>query len=83
MSFLCAKGFPKEKLVLVAMHHTFDPDYILPDNRNLEQFELSVDCLFFEKTGLYKCPRNKKAIKKICKTVITQVKHYYCVLLPL
>lgn len=84
MLSFCAKGLPHEKVVLVAMHHTFDPDYTLPGSRNLDfPVRLCVDCLFFEKEGLLRCPRNKNAVRTICEEVITQVKHYYRVLLLL
>lgn len=68
---------PKEnkwnKLVLVAMHHTFDKAYVLPQHRNIEGrgIELLVECLFHENTGLLKCPRNKEAQKKVCQEVST------------
>lgn len=53
-------------LILVTMHHTFNEDYIVPNHRN-STVALHVDCLFFEKRGLYKCPQNKMAIKMVRK----------------
>lgn len=58
-------------LVLVAMHHTFDKAYVLPQHRNIEgrEIQLLVECLFYENTGLLKCPRNKEAQKMVCQEV--------------
>lgn len=57
------------KVILVAMHHTFDRNYMLPRNRQLDHpaVILLVDCLFFEKEGLLPCQCNKEAKKMICK----------------
>ncbi|KAK6297435.1 hypothetical protein J4Q44_G00320180 [Coregonus suidteri] len=55
-------------VILVVLHHTFDPDYTVPDSSRLVtrgDVILTVDCLFHESKGLLVCPRNKKAIKKI------------------
>uniref|UniRef100_A0A3P8SJN7 Uncharacterized protein n=1 Tax=Amphiprion percula TaxID=161767 RepID=A0A3P8SJN7_AMPPE len=48
------------KVIVVAMHHTFDPNYTLPDMRRIENrsVKLLVDCLFHETKGFYKCARN-------------------------
>lgn len=68
---LC-KGLTKERIILVAMHHTFDPDYALPDNRKMNSsFKLLVNCLFYKDKGLFRCPRNKAAYKEVRKQVIT------------
>uniref|UniRef100_A0A3Q1GLE2 Uncharacterized protein n=1 Tax=Acanthochromis polyacanthus TaxID=80966 RepID=A0A3Q1GLE2_9TELE len=65
----------QRKLIVVAMHHTFDPNYTLPDTRQMDNksVKLLVDCLFHETKGFYKCARNTKARKSVCKKVITQV----------
>ncbi|KAM9494524.1 uncharacterized protein Hap1MRO34_004426 isoform 2-T2 [Clarias gariepinus] len=59
---------PKEKpVVLVVLHHTFDPEHIAPDSRlrvNNERVFV-VDCLFHEDKGLLKCPRNDDAIRAV------------------
>eukprot|EP00063_Salmo_salar_P085897 XP_014060732.1 PREDICTED: uncharacterized protein LOC106607840 [Salmo salar] len=55
-------------VILVVLHHTFDPDYTVPDSSRLMtrgDVILTVDCLFHESKGLLKCPRNKEAIRKI------------------
>ncbi|CAG5907638.1 unnamed protein product [Menidia menidia] len=57
------------KIILVAMHHTYDPNYTLPDHRNVDNCHVVkvVECLFFEKKGLLKCSRNKRAVKLVCE----------------
>ncbi|XP_055740951.1 uncharacterized protein LOC129825143 isoform X2 [Salvelinus fontinalis] len=55
-------------VILVVLHHTFDPDYTVPNSSKLvtrEDVILTVDCLFHESNGLPKCPRNEEAIRKI------------------
>ncbi|CAB1340215.1 unnamed protein product, partial [Coregonus sp. 'balchen'] len=55
-------------VILVVLHHTFDPECVVPDSSRLVtrgDVILTVDCLFHESKGLLVCPRNKKAIKKI------------------
>ncbi|KAA8581659.1 hypothetical protein FQN60_003240 [Etheostoma spectabile] len=56
-------------VILVAMHHTFDEDYTLPNHREQGYHKnvFLVDCLFFETKGLWKCPCNKKAVKMVRK----------------
>lgn len=68
-----SKGLEAKKVILVAMHHTFDEDYTLPNHRVLDNsaVTLFVDCLFFEKKGLLTCSRNKEAVKKVREEVIT------------
>lgn len=58
-----------KNIILVAMHHTFDKDYTVPSHRGIDNpgVILIVDCLFFERTGLLKCPCNKKAYKAVRK----------------
>ncbi|XP_071269440.1 uncharacterized protein [Salvelinus alpinus] len=55
-------------VILVVLHHIFDPDYTVPDSSRLVtrgDVILTVDCLFHESKGLPKCPRNEEAIRKI------------------
>lgn len=56
-----------ERVILVAMHHTFDKNYTLPNQRMLKHpaIALMVDCLFFEKKGLYNCSCNDKAVDTV------------------
>ncbi|KAK9530497.1 hypothetical protein VZT92_011993 [Zoarces viviparus] len=57
---------PDQKLILVAMHHTFDKDYIFPKTEQERcRVVLHVDCLFHEGTGLLTCPCNKEAVKMV------------------
>uniref|UniRef100_A0A4W6BP56 Uncharacterized protein n=1 Tax=Lates calcarifer TaxID=8187 RepID=A0A4W6BP56_LATCA len=66
------------KVIVVAMHHTFDPNYPLPNSRQTSRaVTLLVDCLFYEKKGFLVCSQNKMAVKKVCKEVITQVTHHF------
>uniref|UniRef100_M4A8L2 Uncharacterized protein n=1 Tax=Xiphophorus maculatus TaxID=8083 RepID=M4A8L2_XIPMA len=81
-------------VILVAMHHTYDPNYTLPDKRSCDNtaVKLLVEFLFFEKKGLLKCPRNSKAKKAIWKEHFCLIKDRQsvcrferkinCVLLP-
>ncbi|CAI5659130.1 unnamed protein product [Oreochromis niloticus] len=55
-----------KKVIVVALHHTYDPNYTVPHNRNMDD-KLVVNCLFYEKKGLLSCPCNKKARKMVCK----------------
>lgn len=72
LSYFPPKAKGLKKIILVAMHHTFDQDYALPQHRNMEgrEIQLLVECLFFENQGLLKCPRNKEAQKRVCQEVI-------------
>ncbi|XP_026066534.1 uncharacterized protein LOC113048847 isoform X2 [Carassius auratus] len=52
--------------VLVVLHHTFDPEKTIPDSsRSIKRTDiLTVDCLFYEDTGLLKCQKNSDAYDK-------------------
>ncbi|KAL0967767.1 hypothetical protein UPYG_G00256600 [Umbra pygmaea] len=56
-------------VVLVVLHHTFNPDETVPDSSRLvtsSNVILTVDCLFHESQGgLLECPRNEAAIRDI------------------
>uniref|UniRef100_A0A673VXQ3 Uncharacterized protein n=1 Tax=Salmo trutta TaxID=8032 RepID=A0A673VXQ3_SALTR len=72
--------------ILVVLHHTFNPDYTVPDSSRLVtrgDVILTVDCLFHESKGLLKCPHNQEAIEKILKRldIAPEVKHQ-CINLP-
>nr|XP_046154439.1 uncharacterized protein LOC123995121 [Oncorhynchus gorbuscha] len=59
-------------VILVVLHHTFEPDYTGPDSSRLVtrgDVILTVDCLFHENQGLLECPRNEEAIEKILKSL--------------
>ncbi|XDV21132.1 hypothetical protein PO909_026298 [Leuciscus waleckii] len=50
-------------VVLVVLHHTFDPEKTVPDSsRCVNRTDiLTVDCLFNEDKGLLKCQKNSEA----------------------
>ncbi|MEQ2307925.1 hypothetical protein AMECASPLE_023065 [Ameca splendens] len=56
-------------VILVAMHHTYDPNYPLPGKRNLDNTAVRglLEFLFFEKKGLLKCSCNSMAKKALYK----------------
>ncbi|XP_031655353.1 uncharacterized protein LOC109887678 isoform X2 [Oncorhynchus kisutch] len=56
-----------KRVVLVAMHHSFNPDCTVPDCSRLvtRGDMLTVDCLFHENQGLLDCPRNTEAVRTI------------------
>ncbi|XP_047665376.1 uncharacterized protein LOC113640196 [Tachysurus fulvidraco] len=53
--------------VLVVLHHTFDPECVVPDScRAVTRANMvTVDCLFHEDQGLLNCYKNTKAIDHI------------------
>lgn len=59
----------KKNVIVVAMHHTFDPNYTLPNMRQMNNPKvlLLVDCLFHETKGLIKCDRYRTAKKLVRK----------------
>uniref|UniRef100_A0A674DB82 Uncharacterized LOC115174763 n=2 Tax=Salmo trutta TaxID=8032 RepID=A0A674DB82_SALTR len=62
---------PADKpVILVVLHHTFNPDYTVPDSSRLVtrgDVILTVDCLFHERQGLLECHHNEAAVKEILK----------------
>lgn len=59
----------REKVIIVAMHHTHNPAITLPICRNIDDQAviLLVDCLFHEAKGLLKCQQNQTAFKQVRK----------------
>ncbi|XP_058239022.1 uncharacterized protein LOC131348252 [Hemibagrus wyckioides] len=53
--------------VLVVLHHTFDPELIVPDSsRSVKrQNTITVDCLFSKDQGLLTCSKNHDALSKV------------------
>ncbi|XP_060719394.1 uncharacterized protein LOC132841170 isoform X2 [Tachysurus vachellii] len=53
--------------VLMVLHHTRDPEHIVPDSSRLvnRQNTITVDCLFHEDQGLLKCHKNNEALSKV------------------
>ncbi|KAA0716676.1 hypothetical protein E1301_Tti018948 [Triplophysa tibetana] len=62
-------------VVLVVLHHTFDPEKTVPDSsRCVNRTDmLTVDCLFYEDTGLLKCQKNDDEINKVVNWLIQQL----------
>ncbi|XP_029597189.1 uncharacterized protein LOC115179668 [Salmo trutta] len=58
-------------VILVVLHHTFNPDYTVPDSSRLvtrSDVILTVDCLFHEnQRGLLDCPRSDAAVSRVLK----------------
>ncbi|XP_027140470.1 uncharacterized protein LOC104937737 isoform X9 [Larimichthys crocea] len=56
-------------IILVVMHHTFDPDRVIAESRRLvnnQNVKLTVDCLIYE-GELLKCDRNDTAWSEVQK----------------
>ncbi|XP_053473819.1 uncharacterized protein LOC128603428 isoform X3 [Ictalurus furcatus] len=53
--------------VLVVLHHTFDPECVVPDSSRAVKRDdtITVDCLFHEDQGLLECPQNDKALSQV------------------
>ncbi|MED6275098.1 hypothetical protein CHARACLAT_022969 [Characodon lateralis] len=56
-------------VILVVMHHTYNPNYTLLGKRNLDNTAVGglLEFLFFEKKGLLKCSCNSMAKKALYK----------------
>ncbi|KAL7830894.1 hypothetical protein SRHO_G00303960 [Serrasalmus rhombeus] len=54
-------------VVLVVLHHTFDPYFVAPDSRlGVSRTDVfTVDCLFHEDQGLLRCECNDVALKAV------------------
>ncbi|XP_066510852.1 uncharacterized protein [Hoplias malabaricus] len=61
-------------VVLVVLHHTFDPDFVAPDSsRSVHNSNVfTVDCLHHEDQGMLKCIRNSEALQKVKERVGAQ-----------
>ncbi|KAM9339389.1 uncharacterized protein ABDE67_017045 isoform 2-T2 [Symphorus nematophorus] len=61
----CIEG--DKPIILVVMHHTFNPDYVVADSKSLvdnPNVHLTVDCFFYE-GKLLSCDRNEIAWSEI------------------
>ncbi|XP_056313591.1 uncharacterized protein LOC130229031 [Danio aesculapii] len=60
--------------VLVVLHHTFEPEKTVSDSSKSVNKEnlLTVDCLFYEDTGLLRCQRNLDAFDKSVNWLIQE-----------
>ncbi|GAA6082043.1 uncharacterized protein LOC113660623 isoform X1, partial [Tachysurus ichikawai] len=63
------RGLPHQRIILVSLHHTFDPGYIAPDSRHSVNRSdvFAVDCLFYEDQGLLNSQCNDKALNRVTK----------------
>ncbi|XP_062323127.1 uncharacterized protein LOC134024599 isoform X2 [Osmerus eperlanus] len=71
-------GMLEKRLVLMVLHHTFDPDYTIPDiNRHVTRNNvLAVNFLFHgTQGGLLTCPQNDEALKKISSELGSEADH--------
>ncbi|XP_029566358.1 uncharacterized protein LOC115160140 isoform X1 [Salmo trutta] len=66
-----------KRVVLVVLHHSFNPDCTVPDSSRLVTRDdmITVDCLFHENQGLLDCPRNKEAVGTIWRGLNIQPKN--------
>ncbi|XP_042566305.1 uncharacterized protein LOC105904535 isoform X2 [Clupea harengus] len=70
------KDIPDDKpTILVVLHHTLDPDCVVPDSSRFTKKEdmLIVDCLFNEDDGLLRCERNGISQSTMLKWIDTKV----------
>ncbi|XP_060767137.1 uncharacterized protein LOC132874759 isoform X2 [Neoarius graeffei] len=58
-----------KSIILVSLHHTFNPDYIAPDSRLIVNRSdvFAVDCLYHEDAGLLQSQHNDEALKRVIK----------------
>ncbi|KAL6461358.1 hypothetical protein MHYP_G00295020 [Metynnis hypsauchen] len=70
------QGIPEttRPVVLVVLHHTFDPYFTAPDSRlGVTRTDVfTVDCLFHEDQGLLRCERNDVALKAVTDHLISK-----------
>ncbi|KAL7833380.1 hypothetical protein AOLI_G00283400 [Acnodon oligacanthus] len=61
-------------VVLVVLHHTFDPYFVAPDsNLGVTRTDMFiVDCLFHEDQGLLRCEHNDQALKAVTDHLISK-----------
>ncbi|XP_065123183.1 uncharacterized protein [Paramisgurnus dabryanus] len=61
-------------VILVVLHHTFDPDKTIPDSNAAVNREdtFAVDFLFYEDTGLLQCQKNEEAFETFAKYLKSQ-----------
>ncbi|KAL7833379.1 hypothetical protein AOLI_G00283390 [Acnodon oligacanthus] len=61
-------------VVLVVLHHTFDPYFVAPDSRlSVDRNDIFVvDGLFHEDQGLLRCERNDQALKEVTDYLISK-----------
>ncbi|CAB1340237.1 unnamed protein product, partial [Coregonus sp. 'balchen'] len=66
--FFCSIVSHGKPVILVVLHHSFDPECVVSDSSRLVtrgDVILTVNCLFHESQGvLLECPRNEKQSKR-------------------
>ncbi|XP_053532873.1 uncharacterized protein LOC108261615 isoform X6 [Ictalurus punctatus] len=70
--------------VLVVLHHTFDPECVVPDSSRAVKKEnmITVDCLFHEDQGLLRCRRNNEGFNSVSEWIAqvdkkTEMKEFF------
>ncbi|KAM9440328.1 uncharacterized protein Hap1MRO34_025592 isoform 3-T3 [Clarias gariepinus] len=60
--------------VLVVLHHTFDPECVVPNSSRAVHREntVTVDCLFHEDKGLLQCHKNYESLTRITEMIQSQ-----------
>ncbi|XP_053086563.1 uncharacterized protein LOC113531247 isoform X2 [Pangasianodon hypophthalmus] len=60
--------------VLVVLHHTFDPDCVVPDSSRVvtRKNSITVDCLFHEDQRLLQCHKNDESLARITNIIKSQ-----------
>ncbi|KAK1787234.1 hypothetical protein P4O66_002747 [Electrophorus voltai] len=66
-------------VVLVVLHHIFDPDCTVPDSSRWVSREtmITVDCLFYEDQGLLHSEKNNEAFSRVSKWIEEQLKEIF------
>ncbi len=66
-------------VILVVLHHTFDPEAVVSDSSKFvdRKNTLTVDCLFYEDKGLLECKRNDKACEKAIEWLKSMVRYHF------
>lgn len=72
------KYFKDKPVILVALHHTFDPEKVVSDSSKFVEREntLTLDCLFYEDTGLLQCEMNSKALRDAADWIESNVQRW-------
>lgn len=67
LSLLPSAGHSNKHIILVSLHHTFDPLYVAPDSSySVHRKDVfAVDCLYHEDQGLLNCRSNDEALQRV------------------
>ncbi|XP_053341357.1 uncharacterized protein LOC128512211 isoform X4 [Clarias gariepinus] len=68
------KNHGTKPAVLVVLHHTFDPECVVPNSSRAVHREntVTVDCLFHEDKGLLQCHKNYESLTRITEMIQSQ-----------